>query len=93
MVAGLGLLLALAHLGAPPAPADTTIVRDIEVAPGEVIRTTTLGTGEPLVFIPGIFGAAYAYRMLLAPLAAHGYPTIVVEPLGYGWSSHPKNAD
>lgn len=93
MVAGLGLLLALAHLGAPPAPADTTIVRDIEVAPGEVIRTTTLGTGEPLVFIPGIFGAAYAYRMLLAPLAAQGYQTIVVEPLGYGWSSHPKNAD
>lgn len=89
----MGLVLALAHLGAPPAPVDTAIVRDIEVAPGEVLRTTTLGTGEPLVFIPGIFGAAYAYRMLLAPLAAQGYQTIVVEPLGYGWSSHPKDAD
>ena len=93
MVAGPGLWLALASLGALPAPADTAVVRDIEVAPGEVLRTTTLGTGEPLVFIPGILGAAYAYRMLVAPLAAQGYQTIVVEPLGYGWSSHPKNAD
>ena len=97
MVSGLGLALALVHLGAPPADTvralDTAVVRDIEVAPGEVIRTTTVGTGEPLVFIPGIFGAAFAYRMLLAPLAAKGYQTIVVEPLGYGWSSHPKEAD
>jgi pimeloyl-ACP methyl ester carboxylesterase len=91
LVTGLGLVLALVHLGA--APADTAVVRDIEVAPGEVLRTTTIGTGEPLVFIPGIFGAAYGYRMLLAPLAAQGYQTIVVEPLGYGWSSHPKQAD
>jgi pimeloyl-ACP methyl ester carboxylesterase len=31
--------------------------------------------------------------MLTGPLAAEGYRTIVVEPLGYGWSSHPKDAD
>ena len=88
---GLGLALALIHLGAPRA--DTALVRDIEVAPGEVLRTTTIGTGQPLVFIPGIFGAAFAYRMLTGPLAAQGYQTIIVEPLGYGWSSHPKEAD
>jgi pimeloyl-ACP methyl ester carboxylesterase len=91
LVTGLGLALALIHLGAPPA--DTALVRDIEVAPGEVLRTTTIGTGQPLVFIPGIFGAAFAYRMLTGPLAAQGYQTIIVEPLGYGWSSHPKEAD
>jgi len=90
-VTGLGLALALIHLGAPRA--DTALVRDIEVAPGEVLRTTTIGTGQPLVFIPGIFGAAFAYRMLTGPLAAQGYQTIIVEPLGYGWSSHPKEAD
>jgi pimeloyl-ACP methyl ester carboxylesterase len=90
-VSGLGLWLTLAHLATPSA--DTAVVRDIEVAPGEILRTTTVGAGEPLVFIPGIFGAAYGYRMLIGPLAAQGYQTIVIEPLGYGWSSHPKDAD
>ena len=89
-MSALGLLLLLGHLNAP---ADSGVVRDIQVAPGEVLRTTTLGTGEPLVLIPGIFGAAFAYRNLVGPLAARGYRTIVVEPLGYGWSSHPKEAD
>jgi 3-oxoadipate enol-lactonase len=91
LVNGLGLALTLARLAAPPA--DTAVVRDIQVAPGEILRTTTVGTGQPLVLIPGLFGAAYTYRMLTGPLAAQGYQTIVVEPLGYGWSSHPKDAD
>ena len=73
----------------PPVP----VVRDIQVGPDEILRTTTVGSGKPLVLIPGIFGSAYTYRMLIAPLARTGYQTIVVEPLGYGWSSHPKNAD
>ncbi|MEO6056508.1 MAG: alpha/beta hydrolase [Gemmatimonadales bacterium] len=84
------LFLALLVLGRA---GDGVVVRDIQVAPGEVLRTTTVGTGEPLVLIPGIFGSAYAYRMLTGPLAARGYRTIVVEPLGYGWSTHPKDAD
>ena len=88
---GLGLALTLARLAA--LPVDTAVVRDIQVAPGEILRTTTIGTGQPLVLIPGLFGAAYTYRMLTGPLAAQGYQTIVVEPLGYGWSSHPKDAD
>ena len=88
---GLGLVLTLARLAAPPV--DTAVVRDIQVAPGEILRTTTIGTGQPLVLIPGLFCAAYTYRMLTGPLAAEGYQTIVVEPLGYGWSSHPKDAD
>ena len=87
----LGLVLTLARLAAPPV--DTAVVRDIQVAPGEILRTTTIGTGQPLVLIPGLFGAAYTYRMLTGPLAAEGYQTIVIEPLGYGWSSHPKDAD
>jgi pimeloyl-ACP methyl ester carboxylesterase len=90
-VSGLGLVLTLARLATPPV--DTAVVRDIQVAPGEILRTTTVGTGHPLVLIPGLFGAAYTYRMLTGPLAAQGYQTIVIEPLGYGWSSHPKDAD
>ena len=72
---------------------DDAVVRDVEVAPGEILRTTTVGTGHPLVLIPGIFGSAFGYRMLTGPLALSGYQTIVIEPLGYGWSSHPKDAD
>lgn len=74
-------------------PPDSSIVRNIQVAPGEILRTTTIGTGEPVVFIPGIFGAAFGYRMITGPLVARGYQCIIVEPLGYGWSSHPSNAD
>jgi pimeloyl-ACP methyl ester carboxylesterase len=92
------LFLALAVLAVPAPARDTLlplapVVRDIQVAPGEILRTTTVGSGEPLVLIPGVFGAAYTYRMLTGPLAQRGYRTIVVEPLGYGWSSHPKDAD
>jgi pimeloyl-ACP methyl ester carboxylesterase len=84
------LLLALSLL---TAPLDSTVVYDIEVARGETLRITSFGTGRPIVLIPGIFGAAFGYRRITAPLVARGYRTIVIEPLGYGWSSHPKNAD
>jgi pimeloyl-ACP methyl ester carboxylesterase len=83
-------LLALARLASP---LDSAVVRDIEVAPGETLRTTSVGRGEPLVLIPGMFGAAFGYRTVMGPLARQGYRCIVVEPLGYGWSSHPKQAD
>lgn len=72
---------------------DSAAVRYIEVAPGEILRTTTTGSGQPVVLIPGIFGAAFGYRMITGPLAEQGYRSIVVEPLGYGWSSHPSGAD
>lgn len=84
------LLLTLALLAGP---ADSVVVRDIEVAPGETLRTTTVGAGQPVVLIPGLFGAAFGYRAIVQPLVARGYRCIVVEPLGYGWSSHPKKAD
>jgi pimeloyl-ACP methyl ester carboxylesterase len=63
------------------------------VAPGETLRTTSVGRGEPVVLIPGLFGAAFGYRSIMGPLVEQGYRCIVVEPLGYGWSSHPKKAD
>jgi pimeloyl-ACP methyl ester carboxylesterase len=80
-------------LGLLALPADNLHVRDIEVAHGETLRTTSVGAGQPLVLIPGIFGSAYGYRRITGPLVARGYRCIIVEPLGYGWSSHPKNAD
>jgi pimeloyl-ACP methyl ester carboxylesterase len=84
------LLLSMAFLAVP---VDSVVVRDIQVARGETLRTTISGRGQPIVLLPGIFGGAYGYRKITGPLVARGYQTIVVEPLGYGWSSNPKNAD
>ena len=72
---------------------DSGVVRHIEVAPGETLYTTVIGSGEPVVLIPGIFGGAYGYRKVTGPLVQRGYRCIVIEPLGYGRSSHPANAD
>lgn len=72
---------------------DSGVVRHIEVAPGEILHTTIYGSGEPVVLIPGIFGGAYGYRKVTGPLVQRGYRCIVVEPLGYGRSSHPAGAD
>ena len=87
------LLQVLTALALAAPPSDTAVVRDIEVAPGETLRTTSIGEGEPLVLIPGLFGAAFGFRAIVAPLVARGYRCIVVEPLGYGWSSRPGRAD
>jgi len=84
------LLLSLALL---TLPIDSAVVRDIRVADGETLRTTSVGTGQPIVLIPGIFGGAFGYRKITGPLAVQGYRITVVEPLGYGSSSHPKKAD
>jgi pimeloyl-ACP methyl ester carboxylesterase len=87
------ILLQILSLAPLSSPLDSAVVRDVEVAPGETLRTTSVGRGEPVVLIPGMFGAAFGYRSIMGPLVEQGYRCIVVEPLGYGWSSHPKKAD
>jgi len=72
---------------------DSAVVRQIQVAPGELLRVTVTGSGEPVVLIPGIFGGAYGYRKIVGPLVQRGYRCIVIEPLGYGRSSYPEGAD
>jgi pimeloyl-ACP methyl ester carboxylesterase len=81
----LGLLLAAA--------VDSAVIRNIPVAPAETLRVTMVGTGEPIVVIPGILGSAYSYRHVIPPLAARGLKVIVVEPLGVGFSSRPSKSD
>jgi pimeloyl-ACP methyl ester carboxylesterase len=80
------LLLAVAVL-------DTAAIRDLRVGPGEVVRVTSVGTGPAVVFLPNLFGSAFGFRQLTAPLAADGYRAMVIEPLGTGFSSYPKQAD
>jgi pimeloyl-ACP methyl ester carboxylesterase len=87
------VLVALAAALALLAPSDTAVVRDVPVTRGEVLRTTSFGSGRPVVLIPGLFGAAFGYRKIVGPLVELGYRAIVVEPLGFGWSSHPRRAN
>jgi pimeloyl-ACP methyl ester carboxylesterase len=85
------LLLALFQLATANA---TPVIRDVSLGSGETIRTTTIGDGaQPVVFIAAIFGGAFGYRHITGPLSELGFRCIVVEPLGFGFSSHPNKAD
>jgi pimeloyl-ACP methyl ester carboxylesterase len=72
---------------------DSSAVRDVQVAPLEVLRTTSVGAGHTVVLIPGIFGGAFSFRQIIGPLVGAGYRCIVIEPLAFGSSSHPSRAD
>jgi pimeloyl-ACP methyl ester carboxylesterase len=81
-------------LGATPSLAADLVpeVKVVAAQPGEGLQVTSLGAGRPVVLIPGLFGAAYAFRKLTPKLAAAGYRTVVIEPLGVGDSARPENA-
>jgi pimeloyl-ACP methyl ester carboxylesterase len=72
---------------------DSTVVRDVQVGPLEILRTTSTGSGQPVVFVPGIFGGAFSFRHVIAELVPLGYRCIVIEPLAFGSSSHPSKVD
>src|SRR5262245_31912166 len=67
--------------------------REVAVAPGERLRVTDVGHGQPVVMIPGLLGSAYGYRRLVPPLVERGYRVVVIEPLGIGGSAKPAQAD
>lgn len=72
---------------------DSLSARDITVAAGEVVHVSSADSGTPVVLVPGLFGSAFGYRKLVAPLAERGYRVIIVEPLGTGTSAYPKGVD
>jgi pimeloyl-ACP methyl ester carboxylesterase len=82
-----------AMLLAAPAYAAEPESRMLALPSGESLRVTTLGRGEPVVLVPGLFGSAYGFRKLMPRLAAAGYRAVVIEPLGVGESGRPENAD
>ncbi|HXG44086.1 MAG TPA: alpha/beta hydrolase [Gemmatimonadales bacterium] len=84
----LALLLALAA-----ADTGSVAVRQIAVAPAETLRVTLSGTGRPVVLVTGLIGSAYNYRQVVPALHRHGLRTVVIEPLGVGYSSRPGKAD
>jgi pimeloyl-ACP methyl ester carboxylesterase len=65
----------------------------VPVGPAESLFVETAGRGEPVVLVPGLFGAAFGFRKLIPLLAAAGYRAIVIEPLGIGSSARPEKAN
>jgi pimeloyl-ACP methyl ester carboxylesterase len=86
----IALLLALAAAQ----PADS-LARHITVAPAESLKVTVVGPadGPTLVIVPGLISPAYAFRKILPGLTEAGVRTVIIEPLGVGWSSRPDKAD
>jgi pimeloyl-ACP methyl ester carboxylesterase len=76
-------------------PAQDSALRSyhVSVAKAESLWVTQMGEGQPVVLIPGLFGAAYGFRRVLPLLAAQGFRAIVIEPLGIGFSARPEKAD
>src|SRR6266852_4844298 len=67
--------------------ADTIHSFSLALAPAESVEVTAMGTGDPVVLVPGLFGSAFGYRTLIPLLTDAGYRAIVVEPLGIGGSA------
>ena len=67
--------------------ADTIHSFSLALTPAESVAVTVMGTGDPVVLVPGLFGSAFGYRRLIPLLTEAGYRAIVVEPLGVGGSA------
>src|SRR5207253_1183918 len=59
----------------------------------ESLSVETVGRGDPVVIIPGLFGSVYGFRTLVPLLVDAGYRAIVIEPLGIGSSARPEKAN
>ena len=72
---------------------DSVTVTRVPVARAETLTVASAGAGPVVVLVPGLFGAEYGYRHVVAGLVALGYRTVVIEPLAVGTSSRPRRAD
>ncbi|HWP38499.1 MAG TPA: alpha/beta fold hydrolase [Gemmatimonadales bacterium] len=72
---------------------DTTHTVRVAVAASESLRVVSTGAGEPVIMLPGLIGSAFGLRHLADSIVADGRRAVVIEPLGIGGSSRPRNAD
>jgi pimeloyl-ACP methyl ester carboxylesterase len=93
LIALLVLLPAATVDRAAPAPE----VRRIASAVGDTVVATSWDTPQsaqtPVILVPGLLGAAYTFRDVAPRLSDAGYRVVIIEPLGFGASSRPKDAD
>src|SRR2546426_6027756 len=75
--------------------ADSSHAFPLVLPRAESVQVAVAGgeAGAPVVLIPGLFGAAFAYRKVIPRLTEAGYRAIVIEPLGVGNSGRPEHAD
>jgi len=85
----LALLLALQTA----VPSSLASIDRVVVAEGESLAVAAVGRGTPVVLVPGLVGSAFAFRKVIPLLPPDQYRVIVVEPLGVGRSSRPRNAN
>jgi pimeloyl-ACP methyl ester carboxylesterase len=57
------------------------------------LHVSELGAGPPVVIVPWLAGGGFGFREVRSALAADGFRTIIIEPLGVGDSPRPKHAD
>ena len=84
------VLVAFLLNGSATSEATTT---HVVVAPAETLAVTMSGTGSPIVIIPGLLGGAYGFRKVVPQLDALHDRVIIIDPLGTGGSSRPRDAD
>src|SRR3989475_13295947 len=76
------------------AVADSSHAFPLVLPRAESVQVAVAGAeaGAPVVLIPGLFGAAFAYRKVIPRLTEAGYRAIVIEPLGARNSGRPGHA-
>ncbi|HUF49754.1 MAG TPA: alpha/beta fold hydrolase [Longimicrobiales bacterium] len=84
--------VALWCTGVVPLTAQGT-ARRFALSETDTLAVTDSGAGPAVVLVPGLLGGAFGFRRVTAALAADGYRTIVIEPLGIGASSRPGGSD
>jgi pimeloyl-ACP methyl ester carboxylesterase len=62
-------------------------------SPSDSLHVLAGGSGPLVVFIPGLFGSAYAFRNVAPMVRSAGYRVAIIEPLGVGSSARPAQAD
>lgn len=70
------------------APADGFDHRYLRVD-GQKIHCSVLGSGRPILLVPGWPQTWYAWRHTMAALAQNGFEAIAVDPVGTGYSARP----
>ncbi|CAN5637777.1 hypothetical protein BH23GEM10_BH23GEM10_04490 [soil metagenome] len=95
-------LLALVLVVSPTAPLHAQArasadgggtVQRIALADGDTVAITTTGAGPAVVIVPGLLGSHVSFRHVTDRLVAAGQRVLVIDPLGTGRSSRPKDGD
>jgi pimeloyl-ACP methyl ester carboxylesterase len=98
LLAPIGLCVVTSMVTARPSEPTATRHFRWGAAPGESLAVTRTEPSRSVdapvaLLLPGPVGSAYSWRHVQQGLVAQGHRVIVVDPLGMGASSRPRNAD